>query len=219
MSSLGFDRLVVDCRDSKVASYQELGLTSKAPSTNTGLTGGNAYQFKVNTVNYTVTMPSGTVTYLDLIKAINATAAIQAATIRAILVGGDVRFYIYSATITIAAGDSADLLAALSSTPDSAVNAIMMIEFPISSKRAMINAISVNFPIFYNDDLIWELIRTVVGDGEEYNQRFSATVSTSASYHKEDLITPCGGGDKVIVSTEAACAGTSYVTLAWSCKD
>lgn len=213
MSSLGFDKLIVNCRKTSVGSHQELDLTTKVPGTDTTLTGGNSYQIKVNAVNYTIVMPAGTVTYLDMIIAINTNADIMAARIRAVLVGGDVRFYIFAATIALTAGTADDLLAALTSTPAAAVNGILLVEFPITGKRAVINALSVNFPVFYNDDLIWDLIRF---KGDEYNQRFSAAVTTSVTYHKEDLATPCGSGDKIMVSTEVACAGQGYITLAWS---
>ncbi len=214
MSSLGFDRLIVNCRQAEVGAHQELDLTTKYAGTDTGLTGGNAYQIKVNAVNYTITMPAGTVTYLAMIKAINSNADIIAARIRAVLVGGDVRFYIFAATIALTAGTADDLLAALTSTPAAAVQGIMLIEFPITGKRAIINALSVNFPAVYNDDLVWDLIRYV---GDEYNQRFSAAVSSSTTYHKEDLLTPCGYGDKILVSTEITITAlTGYVTLSWS---
>jgi hypothetical protein len=215
MSSLGFDRLVMDCQPSKVASYEEAGLAAKVPSSPTGLTPEAAYQFKVNTVNYTVTMPTGTITYAVLVKTINANATILAAKIRVILIAGDLRFYIEAATITLAAGTAADLFTALTAPlGDTKVNAIMMVEYQITGKRACINAIAINFPISYTGVVIWELDKYT---GIEYDQRFSSSaIAASTSYYIETLVTPCGSGDKVIIYTEAACAGTSYVTLSWS---
>jgi len=214
MSSLGFDRLIVNCREAEVGAHQELNLSTKYPGTDTTLTGGDSHDIKVNGVNHTIILPTGTITYLVLIKTINSTASIISARVRAVLVGGDVRFYIFAATIALTAGTTDDLLTALSSTPSAAVQGIMLVEFPITGKRAIINALSVNFPAVYNDDLIWDLIRYV---GDEYNQRFSATVSSATTYHKEDLLTPCGNGDKILVSTEITIsAATGYVTLCWS---
>lgn len=213
MSSLGYDRLIVSCKPSKVASYEEAGLVAKAPSSATGLTGGNSYQFKVNTVNYTITMPTG-VTYIDLLKIINNDATLTLAKIRAILVGGDLRFYIEAATITLAAGDADDLFTGLTAPlADTKVNAIFMVEYYITGKRANINSISINFPISYTGDVIWEIDKYT---GIEYNQRFSESVVASTTYHNEALLTPCGNGDKIILYSEAACAGTSYATIAWS---
>lgn len=213
MSSLGLDHLVINRRTSVVASHEEAGLSAKAPSTTTTLTGGNSYQFKVNTVNYTITIPTD-VSYLSLVKTINGDATLQAAKIRVVLVGGDLRFYIESATITLAAGTAADLFAALSAPlGDTKVNAIMLIKFPITGKSSIINAISANFPIFYTGDIIWEIISAA---GEEYNQQFSAAIVALSAYHKEDLLTPCKQDDWIYVSTSAACAGNSYATLTWA---
>lgn len=107
------------------AGYQELGLTGKSGSGNTGLSQSTAYSIKVTVdqrdqVNYTITTPAATVTYTILLALLNA--AILRTTWS--IVGGDVRctsnYTGAGSAIALAAGTSSDLLAALSSTPDTA---------------------------------------------------------------------------------------------------
>lgn len=215
MSSLGLNRSQLYCKTSSVASYQELGLSGIDPSTDTTLTGGNSYQIKVNGVNYTIVMPSGTVTFDDMVKAINENTSIIAAKIRALFIDEDVRIYIEAASIVLAAGTADDLLAALTSTPDAAVDAVMYFKHVVNDKIAMINCISLRLPITYTGDIVWEIIKPTTID-QGHNQRFAEAVAAKIVFYKESLVTPCKFGDTIIISTNAACAGTSYITLAIS---
>lgn len=108
------------------AGYQELGLTGKSGAGDTGLSQETAYLVKVavdcrDVEEFTITTPAATVTYTVLLALLNA------ATLRAAwsIVGGDVRCTSkrlgVGSAIAITEGTSSGLLAALSSTPDTAV--------------------------------------------------------------------------------------------------
>jgi hypothetical protein len=108
------------------AGYQELGLAGLTAGADTGLSQETDYAVKVavdarDVEEFTITTPAATVTVTILLALLNA------ATLRATwsLVGGDIRCTSkrlgVGSAIAITAGTSSDLLAALTSTPDTAI--------------------------------------------------------------------------------------------------
>jgi len=108
------------------SGYQEFGLTGIVGTAGCGLSVG-AYEIKIGTtsgsqVNYSVVVTSG-MTYQGLVNAINT--QLSSTSFAVSIVGGDIRVTNTttgsSSTVSIGAGTSNDLLAALSATPETAV--------------------------------------------------------------------------------------------------
>lgn len=218
----GSHYIFIDCRPSVVASYQEFGLSNKAPSSDDALVAG-VYYFKVNGSEYLFTAVAGD-TYVELVDHLNDSVySVKVAdgsrpAITFALVDGDIRcVYEGAATIALTAGTTGTNLfgvGGLSTVVDGAVNAVMFCLLKIETSRATIEQIRINFPIIYTGDITWDLLKVT---GVNYNGRFKVTMSSGASsYYLKDVGLICGKDDFIRFMTSAACAGTSYVETSWT---
>lgn len=198
-----------------LSSYHEVGLTGKGYGTTTGLSTTTQYYFKVDAVEYDITTASD-VTYRTVIDLMNAEIPSK---YKFSLVGGDLRCTeTGSSPLALTAGSTGtDLFATLTgwSGFDTAVATIIKYGFLTPGRRSLLKQLRVNFPISYSGDIeIW--LEKSIARGEEYNQKiYSEALSSQTDHYKYNINLYVQAGDTVIVSTDTACVGDSYIELSY----
>lgn len=198
---------------STLSSYHEVGLTGKGYGTATGLSTTTQYYFKVDAVEYDITTGSD-VTYRAVIALMNAQIPSK---YNFKIVGGDLRCTETGSTpLALTAGSGGtDLFATLTgwSGFDTAVVNIIKWSFQIPGRRAVLKQVRINFGSTYTGDIeVW--IDKVTGI--QYDQKpFSEALSGVDDYFKTELDLVVQAGDIVIISTDTACTGTSYIEIAY----
>jgi len=194
--------IFIESLESKVMTYQELGLSSKVLK-DVALATPAIYYFKINGIEYNFeTLAS--INYLQLLSYLTS-AISKPLEFDVKLIGGDIRIFKFTTTtIAITAGSTGvDLLGAsgLNTSVDTAVANVHWVEHTVPAKRCILSQAHVNFPIAYTGDLIWEVFKQ---SGSDFNMRFSTTIA-SVPYYVKDIDLILGSQDRVRYYTESAC--------------
>lgn len=198
-------------------SYQEFGLSGITKQGDSGLTAATTYKFKINAIEYTILTGSGTVTWQNLIDLMQAEIP---STMTIYIVGGDLRVLNTGSSTAITAGTSNDLLAALTSTPDTQVQNVPFITFSnFNARRNILKQIRIDFSITFTGTLYW--IFDKKSGSNMNNQVFDSGALSGVDYYSvnetqhDKLPLYMQSGDSLIFYTSAACAGDTNIELGY----
>ena len=192
-------------------SYHECGLSSKTLQTDSGLSASTQYWFKVRGIEYDITTGSGTVTFEDAIALMNAVIADAE---EFVIFNGDLRCNSTALGVVLTAGTTgADLFGALTgfTSFDAAVDNVMSVTFQVPGRRAEFAQLRILLSVAFTGNIEWLLKKTDVN----FNQLFEEAVSGVWDFHNGNIALFCQSGDTITISTSVACAGISYVEVAF----
>ncbi len=210
---MALDQIYLDShKKSSSKSYQENGLTTVARNVATGLSATTLYYFTIDSTEYDITTESDT-TYAAIIDLMNDKVVNDGYVFS--IESGDLRCTSDATPIVLAAGSTGtDLFATLTgwSSFATAVADVLSYEFIISIRRGILKQIRINFPIIYTGTVEWKLSKI----DDDYDQTFaSSNITALDKFYQTDISLYMQKGDRIIISTSAACLGESSIEIAF----